>query len=56
MTKSGLDDIKGIGKAKREALLKKFGTVEKIKNASIEELMEIKGINKQLAQEIKNSL
>ncbi len=56
MTKSGLDDIKGIGKAKREALLRKFGTVEKIKNASIEELTEIKGINKELADELKNKL
>ena len=56
MTKSELDDIEGIGKAKRDALIKKFGTIEKIKSASIEELVEIKGINKQLAEKIKNSL
>ena len=56
MTKSELDDIEGIGKAKREALIKKFGTIEKIKSASIEELTEIKGINNQLAEKIKNSL
>ena len=54
MTKSELDDIEGIGKAKREALLKTFGTVEKIKLASIEELTEVKGINKALAEKIKN--
>ena len=35
MTKSELDDIEGIGKAKRETLLKDFGTIEKIKSASI---------------------
>ncbi|MBP3463118.1 MAG: excinuclease ABC subunit UvrC [Clostridia bacterium] len=53
MTKSELDDIEGIGKVKREALLKKFGTIEKIKNASIEELTKIKGINEALAKKIK---
>lgn len=54
MTKSELDDIEGIGKAKREALLKEFGTIEKIKSASIEELTKIKGITKDLADKIKN--
>lgn len=54
MTKSELDDIEGIGKAKREALLKEFGTIEKIKSASIEELTKIKGITKDLATKIKN--
>ena len=54
MTKSELDDIEGIGKAKRETLLKEFGTIEKIKSASIEELTKIKGITKDLADKIKN--
>lgn len=53
MTKSELDDIEGIGKAKREALLKHFGTIQKIKEASIEELMEVKGISKTLAEQLK---
>ena len=35
ISKSELDDIKGIGEAKKKTLLKKFGSVEKIKNASI---------------------
>ena len=52
LTKSELDSIKGIGEAKKKALLKKFGSVEKIKNASIEELMEVKGITKELAETI----
>ena len=54
ITKSELDDIQGIGKVKKQALLKKFGSVEKIKQASIEELMEVKGINKELAEKLKN--
>ena len=52
ITKSELDDIQGIGKVKKQALLKKFGSVEKIKQASIEELMEVKGITKELAKKI----
>jgi len=56
LTKSELDDIKGIGEAKKNALLKKFGSVEKIKKASIEELSMIKGINRQLAEEIISKL
>ena len=55
MTKSELDNIEGIGKAKREFLLKHFGTIEKIKRASIEELMEVKGITKQVAYKIKEN-
>jgi excinuclease ABC subunit C len=54
ITKSELDDIQGIGKVKKQALLKKFGSVEKIRQASIEELVEVKGINKELAEKLKN--
>ena len=54
ITKSELDDIQGIGKVKKQSLLKKFGSVEKIRQASIEELMEVKGITKELAKKIKN--
>ena len=39
MTKSKLDYIEGIGEKKRTELLKAFGSVKKIKEASIEELM-----------------
>ena len=56
ISKSELDDIKGIGEAKKKTLLKKFGSVEKIKKASIEELSMTKGINKQLAEEIISKL
>ena len=56
MTKSKLDYIEGIGEKKRTALLKKFGSVAKIKEASIEEISEIKGINVELAKKIKEEL
>ena len=56
MTKSKLDLIDGIGEKKRTALLKKFGSVKKIKDAEIEELQKVKGINQALAEKIKNEL
>ena len=56
MTKSKLDYIEGIGEKKRIELLKKFGSVAKIKEASIENLCEVKGINKDLAKRLKEEL
>ena len=56
MTKSKLDYIEGIGEKKRTELLKKFGSVKKIKEASIEDLMKVKGINEKLAQKLKDEL
>ena len=56
MTKSKLDYIEGIGEKKRTALLKKFGSVNNIKKATLEELMLVKGINLDLAQRIKDEL
>ena len=56
MTKSKLDYIEGIGEKKRTALLKKFGSVNKIKEASVEELTKVKGINEKLAKKIKDEL
>jgi excinuclease ABC subunit C len=54
--KSALDDIPGIGPAKRELLLKAFGSVNRIKQSSVEELTKIKGISPQLAETILGSL
>ena len=54
ITKSELDEIQGIGKVKKQALLKKFGSVEKIRNASLEELIKVKGITKDIAKELKS--
>ena len=56
VTKSVLDDITGIGTMKKALLLKKFGSVENIAKADIEEIADIKGINIELARNIKNLL
>ena len=54
--KSKLDQIEGIGVEKRKALLKKFKSIENIREASLEEISKIKYINKKLANTIKKSL
>ena len=56
MSKSALDDIIGVGTTKKALLLKKFGSVEKIKEAKIDEIAEVKGVNRELAQKIKDEL
>lgn len=56
ITKSKLDDIPGIGEVKKKELLKHFGSVKKIQEATIEELMKVKGINENIAKELKKQL
>ena len=51
---SSLDDIAGVGKKRKVALLKEFGTLENIKNASIEDLAKITGMNKKTAENVYN--
>lgn len=53
MLTSVLDEIEGIGPAKRNALLEHFGSVDKIKGASEAQLMEVHGITEKLAGKIK---
>ena len=56
ITKSELDAIPGIGTMKKASLLKTFGSVEKIKEAEVEEIAKVKGINVKLAKIIKEKL
>ena len=51
---SALDGIKGVGKMRKEALLKHFKSVARIKKASLEELAEVVGMS--VAQTIKETL
>jgi excinuclease ABC subunit C len=53
---SKLDSIPGIGPNRRRALLTHFGSVEEIRNASLEDLQKTPGITLKLAQAIKEHL
>ena len=50
--KSVLDDIPGVGPARRKALMRHFKSLEEIRQASVEELMEIPEMNERTAEEI----
>ncbi len=49
---SRLEEIPGIGAKRRQMLLQKFGGLQGVKSAGVEELMQIKGINRETAQVI----
>ncbi len=53
---SQLDSIPGIGPTRRKALLKHFGSMDKIKEATIEELTAVKGMNESAAESVKAHL
>lgn len=51
---SSLTQIEGIGKTRATELLKHFGTINKIANASIDELLDCKVMNQKSAENVKN--
>jgi excinuclease ABC subunit C len=53
---SALDSIPGIGPKRKKALLKKFGSVRNIKEASVDELSRVPGITSKLAKKVKEYL
>ena len=52
LTKSTLDNIPGVGEKRKKALLSHFKSIEDIKNASVDELSQIDGLNKSVAENI----
>jgi excinuclease ABC subunit C len=54
--KSALDLIPGIGPSKRKLLLKEFGSIEAIGQATEDEIAQVKGVTKSMAGEIKKIL
>ena len=52
VTKSELDNVKGIGKVLKKRLIKKYKSMKNIRLASIEDLMTVKGINEKIAKSI----
>lgn len=52
MTKSILDDVPGLGKVRKKALLKHFGSFKKLKCASLKQIIDSKTIPKEVAEEL----
>lgn len=56
MVKSQLDGIKGIGPKRKQILMAEYGSIEKIKNASVDELKSLPGMNENAAISVKEEL
>jgi excinuclease ABC subunit C len=53
---SALDRIPGIGGVRKRALLRAFGSVKRIEEASLDELLKVPSINEKIAQEVQQAL
>jgi excinuclease ABC subunit C len=53
---SALDGIPGVGGARKRALLRAFGSIKRIEEATLEELLKVPYMNEKTAREILQSL
>jgi len=56
MTRSALDEVPGLGETRRKALLKRFGSLKRLRAASVEEVAEVRGFGPRLAQAVVDAL
>lgn len=56
ISESVLDEFPGIGETRKAALLKKFGSVSRLKLATVEQIAEVSGFGGKAAEELKNFL
>jgi len=54
--RSALEDLPGIGESRRKALLKHFGSLKRLREATVEQICEVEGIGPGLAKQIQQAL
>jgi excinuclease ABC subunit C len=52
MTASALDDVPGVGPKTRKALVRHFGSVKRVREASVEEMAAVKGVSRTVARDV----
>jgi excinuclease ABC subunit C len=56
MLVSMLDDVPGLGDTRRKALMKRFGSLKRLRAATVEELMEVPGIGRRTAEAVQKAI
>jgi excinuclease ABC subunit C len=56
MVESLLDDVPGLGEVRRKTLLKHFGSLKKLRAATVEEIAQVPGIGERTATAIKDAV
>jgi excinuclease ABC subunit C len=56
MTQSALDEVPGLGSVRRKALLRHFGSLKKLKAASVDEIAQVPGVGRHTAQAVARAL
>jgi excinuclease ABC subunit C len=56
MVESALDDVPGLGETRRKALLRHFGSLKRLKAASVDEVMEVPGVGRRTAETVVAAL
>jgi excinuclease ABC subunit C len=56
VSESILDDIEGVNKSRKQALLRVFGSVERLRKAEVEDIARVPGVGERLARGIKSRL
>jgi excinuclease ABC subunit C len=56
MVESALDDIAGLGATRKKALLRHFGSLKRLKAASVEDVMEVQGVGRRTAESVVAAL
>lgn len=56
MTASALDDVPGLGPVRRAALLERFGSVQRLRQASVDEVVAVPGMGRRTAESVLSAL